>query len=71
MVGLNGLQKAIATTPSSKLREIEKYLQNELEGILDQERDIWALKSKINWLILGDRDTSFYHISTLVRRKRN
>ena len=71
MVGLNGLQKAIATTPSSKLLEIEKYLQNELEGILDQERDIWALKSKINWLILGDRDTSFYHISTLVRRKRN
>ena len=29
------------------------------------------LKFKVNWKLLGDRNTSFYHISTLVRRKRN
>lgn len=71
MARLNGLQKAIAATPSVDLLKLEKHLQKELEGILDQERDIWALKSRINWMILGDRNTSLYHISTLVRRKRN
>ena len=29
------------------------------------------LKSKLNWMIQGDRNTSFYHVSTLARRKRN
>lgn len=29
------------------------------------------LKPRVNWMLLGDRNTSFYHISTLVRRKRN
>lgn len=71
MARLNGIQKVIAATPSSNLIDFEKHLQKELEGILDQERYIWALKSKINWMILGDRNTSFCHISTLVRRKRN
>ena len=25
----------------------------------------------MNWLLMGDRNTSFYHISALARRKRN
>ena len=29
------------------------------------------LKSRINWLVQGDRNTSFYHVSALARRKRN
>lgn len=64
MVRLNHLQKAISAMPSSNLLELEKDLQKKLESILDQERDILALKSRINWMILGDRNTSFYHIST-------
>ena len=39
--------------------------------MLEQEKDLWALKSRINWMILGDRNTSFYHVSALARRKRN
>ncbi|KAL4632625.1 hypothetical protein ACB092_04G064900 [Castanea dentata] len=71
MAQLNGIQKAISSRPSSNLLEIEKQLQRELEIILDQERDIWALKSKVKWMIQGDRNTSFYHMSTLVRRSRS
>ena len=71
MAYLNGIQKAIAIRPSLNLLELEKHLHRELETILDQKRDIWALKSRVNWLIMGDRNTSFYHISTLVRRSRN
>lgn len=29
------------------------------------------LKSRVNWMIQGDCNTSFYHTSTLARRKRN
>ena len=71
MARLNGIQKLVAVRPTSQLLALEKQLQRELEGILDQERDIWALKSRVNWMILGDRNTSFYHLFTLVRRKRN
>ena len=39
--------------------------------MLSQEEELWALKSRVNWMIQGDRNTSFYHVSTLVRRKRN
>ncbi|XP_023893265.1 uncharacterized protein LOC112005249 [Quercus suber] len=71
MARLNGIQKAIALRPSSNLLDLEKQLQRELEIILDQERDIWALKSRVNWMIQGDRNTSFYYMSTMVRRSRN
>lgn len=46
-------------------------LQQELDSTLNQERDIWALKSRVNWLVDGERNTSFFHVTTLVRRKRN
>ena len=38
--------------------------------MLSQESELWALKSRINWVVIGDRNTSFYHISALVSRKR-
>ena len=71
MARLNGVQKAMANQPSSSLVLLENQLLKELEVILEQERDLWALKSRINWMILGDRNTSFYHVFTLARRKRN
>ena len=56
----------LETNPSRQL-----HLTRPLDVVLEQERDLWALKSKINWMILGDRNTSFYHVSSLARRKRN
>ncbi|XP_050259987.1 uncharacterized protein LOC126705076 [Quercus robur] len=66
-----GTQKALSNNPSSSLICLEKQLFSELETVLDQERDLWLLKSRLNWMIQGDRNTSFYHVSTLARRKRN
>ncbi|XP_050242023.1 uncharacterized protein LOC126690976 [Quercus robur] len=66
-----GTQKVLSNNPSSSLICLEKQLLSELETILDQERDLWLLKSRLNWMIQGDRNTSFYHVSTLARRKRN
>ena len=71
MARLNGIQRAMAITPSASLLDLEKKLLLELDNVLSQEGELWALKSRVNWSIQGDRNTSFFHMSTLVRRKRN
>ena len=71
MARLNSIQGALANRPSNFLINLENELLKELEVVLSQEEDIWALKSRVNWLVQGDRNTNFYHVSTLVRRKRN
>ena len=53
------------------LVELEKSLHKELNDILCQEEELWVQKSRINWLIAGDRNTAFHHMSTIVRRRRN
>ena len=45
---LYGIQKALAVQPSNDLITLEKQLHQDLELLLDQERDLWALKSRIN-----------------------
>ena len=71
MARLNGIQKAIAVRPSSSLLDLENNLLKELDVVFGQEQELWALKSRINWMVQGDRNTAFFHVSTLVRRKRN
>lgn len=68
---LNGIQRTISVRPSSFLLNLERELQGELEMVLKQEEEIWALKSWVSWMIQGDRNTAFYHVSTLVRQKLN
>jgi len=71
MARLNGIQRAMAITPLASLMDLEKNLLLELDNVLSQEGELWALKSRVNWSIQGDRNTPFFHMSTLVRRKRN
>ncbi|KAL0016452.1 hypothetical protein SO802_003521 [Lithocarpus litseifolius] len=70
MARLNGIQRSIAMRPSASLIELEKKLQSDLELVLAQEEELWALKSRLNWMVFGDRNTSFYHMSAIVRRKK-
>ena len=71
MTRLNGIQKAMVVHPSAFLLNLENDLLRDLDTVLNQEEEIWALKSRVSWMIQGDRNTAFYHVSTLVRRKRN
>ena len=68
---LNGIQKAIANHLSHSLLELEKVLHKELNTLLDQEEELWVQKSRINQLIESDSNTSFHHMSTIVRRRHN
>ena len=71
MARLDGAQKALAERPSEFLVELEKDLQRELNEVINQEQELWTLKSRLNWMVLGDRNTSFFHVSTIVQRRRN
>lgn len=72
MARIQGIQKAIDHDPrKAYLLDLENNLREELDTILDQEENFWALRARSNWLVAGDRNTTFFHTSTLIRRKRN
>ena len=48
MARLNGIQRALANRPSTFLINLENDLLKELEVVLNQEEEIWALKSQVN-----------------------
>lgn len=68
---LSGAQKALANRPNEFLVGLEKQLLDEYFSILLQEEEYWALKSRLNATTYGDRNTSYFHISTVIRRHRN
>ena len=61
----------MAVRPSTFHFNLENELLKELDTMLNQEKELWALKSCANLMIQGDRNTTFYHVSTMVRRKKN
>ena len=36
-----------------------------------QEEEFWALKSRLDAATFRDRNTSYFHVSTIIRRRRN
>ena len=65
---LGGVQKALSYNPSESLIRLEKCLLEDhaLIGLLEEE--FWALKSRLNAATFGDCNTSYFHITTVVRR---
>lgn len=62
---------ALETDPTfTFLFDLEEKLTKELNTILDQEEAFWHIRSR-NWLMDGDRNTHFFHLSTIFRRKNN
>lgn len=43
----------------------------ELSEAMKKEEIIWKQKSRINWLTTTDLNMSFFHLSTIIRRRRN
>ena len=53
------------------LNAIEIELKEELDKILLREEFLCHKKSRNEWVHLGDRNTSYYHLQTIRRKKRN
>ena len=57
--------------PTANSGAIEDALQTELSEWLLRSETLWRQKSRELWLKLGDRNTKFFHLSTIIRCKRN
>lgn len=68
---MSGIQKADPLAQSTFLFNLSKELTVEFNQLLDLEEELWALRSRVDWMFLGDRNTSFFHISTLANKRRS
>lgn len=66
---LGGFQKTLAEHWHNGLVKLNKKLRLDLEEVLRQEELMWYQQSRENWIKSGDRNTKYYHLSTMVRKK--
>lgn len=71
MQELNSIQGRLEVTQSDALLQDEEILIKELDMVLEQEEMIWFQKSREKFIVHGDRNTKFFHTSTVIRRRRN
>ena len=68
---LGGVEKALAQNPSQRLINMHSWLSEELGKIISLEEKLWGIKARTNWLIQGERNTTFFHLTTLICRSHN
>lgn len=60
-----------AQPQTSLVIQMERNAQEELDEILLRERILWKEKAKTKWLEEGDANTRFFHLSTIIHRRKN
>ncbi|OMO71257.1 reverse transcriptase [Corchorus capsularis] len=52
-------------------RECIEDMTEQLHKIMEQEEVYWHQRARVNWLKCGDKNTHFFHQTTLQRRQKN
>ncbi|XP_061349456.1 uncharacterized protein LOC133294726 [Gastrolobium bilobum] len=68
---LRGLDSYMNGRFDHSLEILQKNLWKELQAILIKEELTWFQRSRSQWLKYGDRNTRFFHSSTVARRRHN
>lgn len=68
---IGGIQKSLQDHANTHLENLEMELHKELKEVLMQEEILWFQKARTKWLNDGDRNTTYYHLKTKIRRSRN
>lgn len=69
MARMDGINKRLAMTNNGYLSKLLQNLWNEYHSILEQENLFWRQKARCDWVKFGDRNTNFFHSSTVIGRK--
>ncbi|KAL8171117.1 hypothetical protein V2J09_022921 [Rumex salicifolius] len=64
---MDKVQQHLARGPCDYLLDLNEKVQAELNQIMEQEE----MKSRQKWIMCGDRNTAFFHLSTIIRRQNN
>jgi len=57
--------------PSQENELVESALQSQLSEWLLKSEVLWQQKSRELWLKQGDKNSKFFHLSTIIRRRSN
>ncbi|KAF7841355.1 retrovirus-related pol polyprotein from transposon tnt 1-94 [Senna tora] len=68
---LGDIELRLSHCVRGNLQREKRELWQEYDKILTQEELIWFQKARSNWLKFGDRNTRFFHTSTIARRQHN
>lgn len=68
---LEGIERTQCISFSQNLFLLEKVLIRDFQNILKQGEVLWYQKSRAKWILEGDRNTKFFHFSTIIRSRRN
>ena len=68
---IEGIQRQLKGGGPRYLLKLERKLQNQLDDVLHQIELFWFQKSQIEYIRDGDRNTRFFHLNTIVRRRIN
>ena len=69
---MSEIQRQIRTQGlTSELKEEEQDITQQLAARKKQEEILWKQKSRIRWLKEGDRNTKFFHRTTIQRQHTN
>lgn len=61
------LEYSCSNTDWAEIKEI----QRQIEKLWKQEEVLWGQRSRLKWLQWGDRNSRFFHATTIQRRERN
>ena len=72
MIGeLERITNALAHRPYPYLEKRCQEVWHDYNQVLIQEELLWYKKSRAKWLCYGNRNTSYFHGTTTIRRRKN
>ncbi|KAL7226194.1 hypothetical protein ACSBR1_021345 [Camellia fascicularis] len=67
---IEGIQASQAINYSHNLHNLELDLVDQYNTVLYQEELLWFQKARANWITQGERNTKYFHLTTLNKRRR-